>query len=94
MAEDERARTEDAELLMGVMEAREGIEGAEAEEELVGIREENEGRIEESVRGLEEAFARDDLGAARAEAVRLRYWVNIRESLDAWEKGKPIVLMH
>lgn len=94
MADDERARTEDAELLMAVMEAREGIEGAESEEELVEIRRENEGRIEESVRGLEEAFAADDLGRARAEAVRLRYWVNIRESLDAWERGKPIVLMH
>lgn len=94
MAEDERARTEDAELLMAVMEAREAIEGAEGEEELVGIREENDGRIEESVSGLEEAFAGDDLDKARGEAVRLRYWVNIRESLDAWERGKPIVLMH
>ena len=85
---------EDAELLMGVMEAREGIEGAEGEEELVPIRAENEGRIEESVGRLGEFFARDDLVGAREEAVRLRYWVNIRESLDAWERGKPIVLMH
>ncbi len=79
---------------MGVMEAREAIEGAESEEELVPMREENEERIEKSVGILEEAFARDDLERAREEAVRLRYWVNIRESLDAWEKGKPIVLVH
>lgn len=79
---------------MAVMEAREAIEGAEGEEELGPVREENEGRIEESVRRLEEAFARDDLVLARGEAVRLRYWVNIRDSLDAWERGKPIVLMH
>jgi len=24
----------------------------------------------------------------------LRYWVNIKESLDGWEKGKPVVLVH
>ncbi len=94
VAEDETARVEEPELLMAVMEAREGIEGAESEEELVPMRDENETRIEASVRVLEEAFARDDLERAREEAVRLRYWVNIRESLDAWEKGKPIVLVH
>jgi molecular chaperone HscB len=32
--------------------------------------------------------------AAKREAVRLRYWVNIKESLDNWERGKPIVLEH
>ncbi|KAK8084424.1 Co-chaperone Hsc20 [Apiospora hydei] len=36
---------------------------------------------------------REENGAER-EAVRLRYWVNIRESIDAWEKGKPVVLEH
>ena len=31
---------------------------------------------------------------AMQEAVRLRYWINIKESLDGWEKGKPVVLNH
>ncbi|KAF1969933.1 Co-chaperone Hsc20 [Bimuria novae-zelandiae CBS 107.79] len=90
----EEAKLDDAELLMEVLEARERIEEAESEEELVGLKEENEGRIAESVRVLEEAFERDDVGKARGEAVRLRYWVNIKESLDGWEKGKGVVLEH
>jgi molecular chaperone HscB len=94
VGEDERAGTEDAEVLMAVMEAREAIEGAEAEGELVGVREENEGRIEASLGALEEAFMGGEWGAARREAVRLRYWVNVRESLDAWEKGGKVVLVH
>ena len=94
MAEDETARVEDPELLMEVLEMRERIEGAESEEEVQGMKEVNEERIAESVGVLEGAFARDDLGAAKEEAVRLRYWVNIRESLHAWERGKPVVLVH
>jgi len=85
---------EDTGLLMEVLEAREAIEDAEREEDLEGLRTENEARIEASVGVLEEAFQKDDLEAAKNEAVRLRYWVNIRESLDSWEKGKPVVLQH
>ena len=81
-------------MLMEVLEAREAIEDAEREEDLEGLRTENEARIEASVGVLEEAFQKDDLEAAKNEAVRLRYWVNIRESLDSWEKGKPVVLQH
>lgn len=91
---DEAARVEDAGLLMEVMEAREAIEEAESEEEVRVLWDVNEGRIERSVGVLEEAFRRDDVEGAGREAVRLRYWVNIKESLDAWEKGKPVVLVH
>ena len=94
IAEDERAKTEDLDLLEEVMEVRSLIEGAEAEAELQGTGERNEKRIEGSVKVLDDAFKRDDLEAAKAEAVRLRYWTNIKESLDSWEKGKPIVLIH
>ena len=79
---------------MEVMEAREAIEEAESEEEVRVLWDVNEGRIERSVGVLEEAFRRDDVEGAGREAVRLRYWVNIKESLDAWEKGKPVVLVH
>ena len=54
----------------------------------------NSGRIAESLRVLEECFEGDDVEGARREAVRLRYWVNIKETLDGWEKGKPVVLAH
>ncbi|OCL08038.1 Co-chaperone Hsc20 [Glonium stellatum] len=92
---DEAARVEDdVGLLDEVMEAREAIEEAGGEEEVEVLRAVNEARVESSVRGLEEAFAGGDVEAARREAVRLRYWVNIRESLDAWERGSPVVLVH
>lgn len=79
---------------MEVLETRELIEAALEEEELRELREVNEERIMESEAVLGEAFGRDDLERAREEAVRLRYWTNIKESLDAWERGKPVVLIH
>ncbi|RYP68431.1 hypothetical protein DL771_006695 [Monosporascus sp. 5C6A] len=93
-AEDEAARVEDPELLGVVLEARERVEEAAAEEDLAGLRAKNEARIRASEDALEDAFARDDLEAARREVVRLRYWVGVRESIDNWERGKPVVLEH
>lgn len=94
LAEDETARTEDPELLMEVMDAREDIENALEEGELTELRNTNNQRIEVSEKILDTAFREDDIEAAKAEAVRMRYWVNIKESLDNWEKGKPVVLEH
>lgn len=94
VAGDETAKVDDPELLMEVLETREVIEEAETEEELVGLREANERRVEGSVGVLDEAFKKDDLERAREEAVKLRYWINIRESIDGWERGKPVVLEH
>lgn len=79
---------------MEVLEARERIEEAESEEELLAMKEENEKKIEGSVGVLDRAFKEDDVETAKEEAVRLRYWVNIKDSLDAWEPGKPVVLQH
>ncbi|KAH6700307.1 J-type co-chaperone JAC1 [Verticillium dahliae] len=81
-------------LLLTVLEAREEIEDAATEAELEGLRAANDARIRASEDVLEAAFRGDDLEAAKREAVRLRYWVNIRDSLDAWESGKPVVLEH
>jgi len=85
---------DDQELLLEVLELRERIEEAETEAEVEEMTAENEERLTESVRVLEEAFARDDLEAARREAVRLRYWVNVGDTLREWEKGKPVLLHH
>jgi molecular chaperone HscB len=78
VAEDETAKVEDPELLMEVLEAREAIEDAEDESEIQEMKDRNEERIAESEAVLGDAFARDDLNTAKEEAVRLRYWVNIR----------------
>lgn len=79
---------------MEVLEARELIEEAEKEEDLAGLREENEQRIRESVVRLGEMFGKEDWEGARGEVVRLRYWSNIHESIAGWEKGVGIVLNH
>jgi molecular chaperone HscB len=94
VANDETLKTENQELLMEVLEARESIEEAETEDDLVDLRTENEERIRNSEEELDRAFGSDDIQAAKEEAVRLRYWVNIRDSLDNWEQGKPVVLEH
>lgn len=94
VADDETAKVEDPELLMEVLEAREQIEEASTEADLEEMKTVNEERIAGSVAVLEEAFAKDDLQAAKSEAVKLRYWVNIKESIEHWEPGKPVVLQH
>lgn len=94
VAEDEAAKVEDPELLMEVLDAREQIETAHEEEEVQELRAVNDERIAKSEKILDEMFRRDDLERAKREAVKLRYWINIKESLDAWERGKPVVLIH
>jgi molecular chaperone HscB len=94
VAEDETAKVDDPELLMEVLEAREQIEEAEREEDLVGMKKENDERIVESTRILAGAFKDNDMGLAKSETVKLRYWNNIKDSIDSWERGKPIVLQH
>lgn len=94
VATDETLKVEDPELLMTVLEAREAIEEAAEEHDLDELRAENEARIGASEEVLESAFAGHDIELAKREAVKLRYWVNIRDSLDAWERGKPVVLQH
>lgn len=84
----------DPDLLTEVLYARETIEEAGSEKDLEGVRAENEARIEACLKSLEEAFAAEDVARATRETVRLRYWVNIRESVDSWEEGKPVVLQH
>ncbi|WYZ34921.1 hypothetical protein EsH8_I_001197 [Colletotrichum jinshuiense] len=94
VANDETLKVEDPELLMIVLEAREEIEEATQESELEGQRAANDERIRGSEQVLEQAFRQDDIETAKREAVNLRYWVNIHESLNNWEPGKPIVLQH
>lgn len=94
VANDESLKVEEPDLLMLVLEAREEIEEAEKEADLETPQRENDERIAASEEVLEGAFKNDDIEAAKKEAVRLRYWVNIKESLDNWEQGKPVVLQH
>lgn len=94
VAEDETAKVEDPELLMEVLETRETIEDAQEEKDLEPLKQTNEARIDNSIEILEDAFKSDDMDLAKSESIKLRYWINIKESIDAWEKGKPVVLVH
>lgn len=94
VATDETMQVDDPSLLAVVLEAHEEISDADKEEDLAELRAVNDARIGESERVLEEAFHKDDVDAAKREAVKLRYWVNIKQSLDDWEEGRPVVLQH
>ncbi|KAF7868462.1 hypothetical protein EAF04_004993 [Stromatinia cepivora] len=84
----------DKELLMEVLETREEIEEAEEEGDLDGLKAKNEERIANCEDAVGKALEAGDVETAKRETVRLRYWVNVRDSLHAWEKGKPVVMVH
>ena len=94
VAEDETAKIDDEDLLMEVLEAREMIESAEDEEALTEVKETNGARIVQSERAVAKLCGKGDWEAAKDEAIRLRYWINISEALRGWEKGKPVVIHH
>ncbi|KAK2594154.1 molecular chaperone [Conoideocrella luteorostrata] len=94
VANDETLKVEEPELLMVVLEAHEEIERASNAEDLKGLTAENEERIATCEGVLEGAFHEGDIEMAKREAVRLRYWVNIRQAIHDWEEGKPAVLHH
>ncbi|KAK3985686.1 putative Co-chaperone protein [Cladorrhinum sp. PSN332] len=91
----DKAGKPDPELLVTVMEAREVIDEAESEEDLRGVQEENERRIEECEERLSKMFGEGDWEGAKREAVKLRYWVNIREGIRNWDgPGMGVVIHH
>ncbi|TWU77809.1 hypothetical protein ED733_001077 [Metarhizium rileyi] len=94
VANDETLKVEEPELLALVLEAHETIEGAACPADLHALSADNEERISQSEHVLETAFREHDLDRAKKEAVRLRYWVNVRDALSDWEEGKPAILQH
>ncbi|KAI9694406.1 MAG: hypothetical protein M1822_000022 [Bathelium mastoideum] len=91
VANDETAKVDDPELLMHILELRERVEEAQSEEEIAEMKQENEARIADSENALDRIFKDDQrMEDAKQETIKLRYWTNVRESLDAWEKGKEV----
>lgn len=72
---------------MEVMEANEEIDEIGSEEELEPLKKKNDERVARSLEVLDKAFAEDDITTAKQETIRLRYWVNIGETLKHWEGG-------
>lgn len=77
----------DASLLMDVMEVRESIEEAGSRDEIEEMKAENNKRKKASEDRLDELFKAGDIEAARLEAVKLGYWVNVGTALEGWEKA-------
>ena len=88
MSEDETAKVEDPEFLMEVMDIRETIDNSRDEAEIEQMKKDNEKRIADSEEMLEGAFAEENMEVAQEETIKLRYWVNIRDSLDEWEEQR------
>ncbi|KAL8964759.1 MAG: hypothetical protein Q9183_004233 [Haloplaca sp. 2 TL-2023] len=76
----------DADLLMEVMEVREGIESAGSQEEIGELKINNDARKKACENRLDELFRAGDIDGARRETIRLGYWVNVGTALDTWEK--------
>lgn len=94
VAGDETAKIEDQELLMEVLETQEVIQDAEKEADLHELNTANQERIRQSIDELKRAFEADNMDSAKTHSIRLRYWVNIQNSIQAWEPGKPVVMIH
>ena len=92
--EDNAAHPSDPETLMEILDAQERVEGAGAEDEVLGLKRDNDRRIEETVARLAAAFEWDDKDAAIKECVRLQFWRSLGDVLHAWEPGKEVRLVH
>lgn len=85
---------EDPELLMQVLEAREELESASSREDAMAIQDDNQVHLDQTISDLSEAFAKQDYDTAKILAIKLQYWVNIRNAAKDWEPGKRIEIQH
>ncbi len=83
-----------SDVLATAMDALAAVEDAQDEADLEAPRRDNDARIDACVAALDDAFAANDVPAAVDLAVRLRYWVNVRDAIAGWERGRGVVLEH
>ncbi|TBU35251.1 hypothetical protein BD311DRAFT_709602 [Dichomitus squalens] len=84
LAGEETDKLEDMDLLMEVMEAREGLASAESQEEVEEIRSQNQAKIEEVLKEIEDLVAEKNWDALRTAAVKLKYLQGIQSAAAAW----------
>lgn len=84
------------EMLMMVLEAHESLEIASDESDLDGISAENDERIKTSEQAINKLLKYDPINwdQLMMEAIRLKYWMNIKNGIKEWEPGKPVHLTH
>lgn len=83
-------------MLMLVLEAHELLEFADSEADLEDLEEENDYRIEESEQNINDLMHQDPMNWDKLlmEAIKLKYWMNIRNGIHEWEPGKTIQITH
>lgn len=86
--------TEDENLLVDVLEAREKIEEARTAEEIELLRDQNQKMMSKCEQVLAGVLEGGDWQAGKRECARLRYWAGIHDALNDWEEGKPVMLTH
>ncbi|VEU21689.1 DEKNAAC102448 [Brettanomyces naardenensis] len=85
----------DQSTLMKILDIHESLENITNEEEVEKSKEENEQRIEQSVKALNDLYKEDaDYDAIALETIRLKYWWNIKNALKEWQPGQPVNLTH
>ncbi|KAI8995636.1 Co-chaperone Hsc20 [Trametes punicea] len=83
-AGEESDKLDDMELLMEVMEAREGLANAQSSEEVVEIKAENDAKVRETIKEIEQLVAEKNWPALRTAAIKLRYLQGIDSAANAW----------
>ena len=94
VVDDETATVDDPQLLAQVMDVRELIDDTVDEAALRPLREANDARLQRTIDRLDQAFMEDDLLRAKEETIKLRYWLNVQESLQNWEPGMSPHVQH
>ncbi|KAI0033179.1 HSCB C-terminal oligomerization domain-containing protein, partial [Vararia minispora EC-137] len=80
----ETDQVDDPELLMEILEAREGLQDASSQQQVDNIRQENAERVKDVVEELEQLVDTQDWERARQAAVRLKYLQGIEDAAKAW----------
>ncbi|KAI0669889.1 Co-chaperone Hsc20 [Trametes maxima] len=81
---EETDKVDDMELLMEVMEAREGLANAQSPEEVAEIRLENEAKVKETLEEIERVVGAKDWPALRTAAIKLKYLQGIESAAAVW----------
>ncbi|KAH8919849.1 hypothetical protein BT69DRAFT_1223584 [Atractiella rhizophila] len=92
----ESDQLEDPDLLISILETREKLEAATAEEEVEEIRAENRVDMDQTIEDLKEALDGQprDLDRGKELLIRLRYLRNVEDVCREWQPGKGVVLQH
>lgn len=77
----EKDSLDDEELLMQVLSAREALAEASGPQDLEPLKQENDALIKQSEERLAQAFEQEDYELAKAETIKLSYWMTIRNQI-------------